>query len=274
MTSFYKRKNKNGSYVWRAVIRIKGYPTLCKTAARKQELLDWVQETERQIKNGQFNFNQHKNQRTFKDLANRFIQDGIIEHHKSSRDTLQHLKYWESRLSSYALVHMTTELISKERKLLLETPSAKGKLRASATINRYMATLSTLLTYAVRELKWINQNPCFYLSKLKENPGRDRVLSEDEITRLLHAAAQSKSPYLYCIILLSLATGARQGELLNLEWKHIDFDRKIAYIKESKNGHPRSIALCQPVIEELKKLYKNRDPKKILFLQVVHLLVA
>ena len=97
---------------------------------------------------------------------------------------------------------------------------------------------------------------------MKENPGRDRVLSEDEIDRLLGAAHQSKSPYLYCIILLSLTTGARIGELLNLEWRHINLEKKIAYIKESKNGRPRSIALCDPAIEELKKLHQKRHLQK------------
>ena len=146
MASIYKRKNKNGTTVWRAVIRIKGYPTLCKTGERKQELLDWAQDTKWQIKSGQFSFDHYKNQHTFRDLVERFLQDGAIEHHRSGKDTLRHLNYWKSHLSSYALIHITTELISKERKLLLETPSIKGKLRTSATINRYMATLSTLLT--------------------------------------------------------------------------------------------------------------------------------
>ena len=42
---------------------------------------------------------------------------------------------------------------------------------------------------------------------------------------------------------MSLTTGARQGEILNLEWRHVDFDNKLAYLKETKNGRPRSIAL-------------------------------
>ena len=55
---------------------------------------------------------------------------------------------------------------------------------------------------------------------------------------------------------------ARQGEILNLEWRHIDFDNKLASIKETKNGRPRSIALADPVIEELKGLYEKRQPLK------------
>jgi integrase len=110
----------------------------------------------------------------------------------------------------------------------------------------------------------MNENPCFGLSKLKENSGRDRVLTDDEIFCLLPACRQSKSPYLYCIVLMSLTTGARQGEILNLEWRHINFDNRLAYLKETKNGKPRSVALADSVIEELKALYEKRDSKKSL----------
>lgn len=46
MASIFKRKDKNGkSTGWRAVVRIKGYPTACKTFDRKQEAEDWAQDT-------------------------------------------------------------------------------------------------------------------------------------------------------------------------------------------------------------------------------------
>jgi integrase len=61
---------------------------------------------------------------------------------------------------------------------------------------------------------------------------------------------------------MSLTTGARQGELLDLEWRHVDFDNKLAYLKETKNGRPRSISLADAVIDELKNLYQARNPKK------------
>jgi hypothetical protein len=37
MASIFKRKNENGTTVWRAVVRIKGYPTVCNHFERKQE---------------------------------------------------------------------------------------------------------------------------------------------------------------------------------------------------------------------------------------------
>jgi len=70
--------------------------------------------------------------------------------------------------------------------------------------------------------------------------------------------------YLYCIVLIALTTGARQGEILNLEWNHIDFENKLAYLKETKNGRPRSISLSDPVIAELRRLHQSRNPLKSL----------
>lgn len=262
MASIFKRKNENGTTVWRAVVRIKGYPTVCNHFDRKQEAEDWSSNVERQIKAGQFKFDQHNQIRTFAELTERYIQDGALEHHRSADDTQRHLDYWKSRLGSYGLVHITPELLGKERQFLVDTPTNKDRKRTAATTNRYVASLSALLSYAAQQLRWISENPALRLKKLKESKGRDRVLSEDEITRLLNASRKSKSPYLYCVILLSLTTGARQGETLNLEWRHIDFENKLAYIKESKNGRPRSIALCDPVIEELRRLHSQRNPQK------------
>lgn len=259
--SIFKRKLKHG-YSWRAVVRIEGYPTVCKSFERKQEAEDWEKETKSRIKFGQFKLDHHKQLRTFSDLLTQYISNGAIEHLRSSKDTRRHLDYWKSRLSNYALVHITPELIAKERQLLIQTPASSGRKRSNATINRYLASLSPLFSYAVSQLQWIEKNPCANLIKLKENPGRDRVLSSDEIPRLLTAARQSRSPYLYCIILIALTTGARCGEILNLDWKHIDFANRIAYLKETKNGRPRSISLTEPVVKELLSLYENRQSTK------------
>jgi integrase len=162
------------------------------------------------------------------------------------------------------LVHLTSELIAKERQLLASTPSSSGAKRTSSTINRYTSSLSALFTYAVRQLRWITESPCAYLRKLKENPGRDRVLTAEEIEQLLLACRNTRSPYLYCVVLISLTTGARQGEILNLEWNNIDFDNHLAYLKETKNGRPRSISLSEPVLEELKRQHQQRSPFKSL----------
>ncbi len=264
MASIYKRKNQNGTTVWRAVVRVKGHPTICNHFDRKQEAEDWGKEVERKIKLGEFKFDQHGKQYTFAELVERFSRDGSLDHHRSKEDTCRHLDYWKKRVGDYGLVHLTPDLLSQERQVLIETPTHKGTKRTGSTVNRYMSSLSSSLSYAVKQLKWISENSCLSLVKLKENPGRDRVLTEEELFRLLDACKESKSPYLYCTVLIAVTTGARQGEILNLEWSHVDFKNKLAFLKETKNGRPRSIFLSDLVIKELEKLSQARPPQKTL----------
>jgi len=92
MASFYKRKNNNGTTVWRAVIRIKGYPTVCNSFERKQEAEDWAQETERQIKFGKFNFDQYKKLHTFCTYATGHKTLAMLMHYTRNQISEQILK--------------------------------------------------------------------------------------------------------------------------------------------------------------------------------------
>ncbi|MBI3236341.1 MAG: site-specific integrase, partial [Chlamydiales bacterium] len=116
--------------------------------------------------------------------------------------------------------------------------------------------------YAVKRLRWLVENPCKHLVRIKEALGRDRVLSDAEITRLLDACKQSKSAYLYPIVLFALTTGARRGEILSLEWRHVDLGMGIAFLTETKNGRPRSVSLSASLVAELKILHDARHPAK------------
>lgn len=72
---------------------------------------------------------------------------------RSVDDVIRHLEYWKIRFGKFALVHLTPELIGKDRNLLATTPTNKGEKREPATVNRYLASLSAILSHSVR-LKW------------------------------------------------------------------------------------------------------------------------
>lgn len=264
MASIYQRTNNNGTKVWRAVIRLKGHPTVCEHFDRKQEAEDWAREMEQQIKRGKYSSNQTKQKRTVSELIDIYIQDAVIGHHKAANDTVRQLNYFRGKIGDYALMYITPDLLLKERKILIEKPSRSGVRLNPATVNRYFASLGGAFRYAYKNLRWIDENPCGNLIQLKTNPKERRALVEDEESRLLQACRQSQSPYLYCIVLIGITTGARKSEILNLTWNDIDFDNRLAHIKDSKNGHPRRVGLVDSVIQELKRLYRVRDSAKTL----------
>jgi integrase len=258
MASIYKRKDGKG---WRAVIRIKNHPTVCDHFDRKEEAEDWARDIERKIKLGQYSPNRAK-EKIVADLLDLYIKDVVMDHHKAAKDSVRQLNYFRETLGKYALTYITPEPLLTERRKLSETHSRHKTKLNPATINRYFSTLSGAFRFAYKNLRWIDENPCINLPKLKSKPKERRILIEDEDVRLLQSCRQSQSPYLYCIALMALTTGARKSEILHLTWDAVDFDNRIAQIKDSKNGKPRKIGLVDSVIRELKKLHESRDVRK------------
>ena len=115
-----------------------------------------------------------------------------------------------------------------------------------------VALMSTLLAFAVtRGLR--SDNPA---RGVKKPPVRkmERFLSEDEIARLAVALAaefsRTGNPYAAAAIKLLLLTGGRRGEILGLQWQHVDFERQCLRLPDSKTG-AKVVYLNPPALEVL-----------------------
>jgi integrase len=63
------------------------------------------------------------------------------------------------------------------------------------------------------------------------------------------------------LIEFALETAMRRGEILELLWANIDFNKRIAYLPLTKNGTSRKIPLSLKAIEVLKSLNSNMTEK-------------
>lgn len=70
----------------------------------------------------------------------------------------------------------------------------------------------------------------------------------------LDAFRAAASHRLGTLALLMFTTGARLGEALELEWRHVDLVGKVAMIPEQKNGDPRLLYLTDEVVAGLRLL--------------------
>jgi len=137
-------------------------------------------------------------------------------------------------------VDITPAVLAEYREKLAQ---GEGNPRSSATQVRYLAALSHAFTVAVREWQWCEDNPVRKVSKPREPRGRVRFLSDAERQRLLDACQTSRNPYLYTVVVLALATGARRGELLSLRWSDVDLKRGTLTFDQTKNGERRAVPL-------------------------------
>ena len=96
--------------------------------------------------------------------------------------------WWRAELGPISLTRIDPETIEKKRNKLRDEKDADGNpVRTPQRVNRYIATLSRILGYAERTLRWISSNPCKAVKRFKEPDGRVRFLTSKEVDKLLKA---------------------------------------------------------------------------------------
>ncbi len=135
----------------------------------------------------------------------------------------------------------------------VEAQASPGSINLEITILKHLFG---------RAVKWeyLAKDPAKDLRKLRENPGRTRFLSEEEIESLLAACRPESQPgatsplllsYLRPLVLLALNSGMRRGEILGLTRRDVDWENRVATLRRTKNGDARHVFLNEGAISAL-----------------------
>jgi integrase len=258
-------KRAQGSEVtYRVKVRRKGTPTQSATFKRLTDAKKWANNIESAIQEGRHFKSNESKKHTFADLADRYIKNILPLKPKSTRDQTRQMNWWKKELGEYLIVDITTALIVEKRDVLLSGITPKGNKRTPSTANRYLAVLSHAYTVATKEWEWATENPVKNISKLSEPKGVVRFLSDDERKRLLLECKESRTDALYPIVLLALSTGVRHGEILNLLWDDINFERNAIILTDTKNGDTRQVPLVGLTKETFQQWFENRNTNSAL----------
>jgi len=160
-------------------------------------------------------------------------------------------------LSNYPYLNKISHLnpkIFEDYKTFRLEEEAKNK-----TINMESRTLRTIFNLA-KNWGYTKENPTDGVKMLKvTNHITPRFLSEDECKKLLDMCNAWEHPIFYTF----LNTGMRKGELLNLEWLDINFDRRKIRIIFKDGWSPKTSEREIPINDGLLKLLeKLKDDNK------------
>ena len=257
MANIQKRTTKNGETTYRVQVRIKGRPTETATFKRLTDAKLWAQQTEADIRRGQYFKTAESKKRTMGEAIDRYFHD-ILSHRKNPINQKTYLTWWKKQLGSYTLADVTPALIVEKRNALVGSTNRYGRVVGKSTVNRYTQALGHVYTVAKKEWGWASENPINNITKFGESRGRVRFLSDDERARLLAACQDSDNPYLHTIVVLALSTGARKMEILTLKWQDVHFERGVMVLHETKNGERRILPLQGYAYNRLKDHHQNR----------------
>jgi integrase len=263
MAYIEKRKGRDGKPTHRAMIRLKGYPTQTATFERLTDAKNWVQQTEAAMREGRYFKSAASKKHTVADMITRYLTQLSKDSAKRHKDVCGKLQWWKDELGYALLADLTKATINEKIEILSARTytlnSGKVKRITPATVNRYITAFSHVCTVAVNEWEWLEQHPLQKISKKKEPRGRVRFLNDDERAALLEVCKTSESKFLYSIVVLALSTGARRGEIMNLKWQDVDFERRVITLHITKNGDRRILPLAGKALEEITALHQKRD---------------
>lgn len=258
MATIKKRISRDGKITYHVRVRRKGHPIQCGTFQNISKAKEFVQRTEAAMVEGRYFKNKEAKKRTMADLIDRYLADVLPRKPKSEYKQTMQLSWWKDQIGHCLVADVTPALIVECRDKLAREITVRGAQRSPATVVRYLAALSHAFTVAVKEWGWLDDSPMRKVTKPKEPRGRVRFLDEGERNRLLLACKESHHPYLYLIVVLALSTGMRQGEILKLTWKDIDFEEGKITLHDTKNGERRVVPLVGLALELLKNYAKVR----------------
>lgn len=153
-------------------------------------------------------------------------------------DSIKILMPWFGHLK---LVEITPRLVEKFR------DARKATGITNSTVNRDLAVMKRMFSKAFT-WGYISVNPVKRVQLFRENPARIRFLTPKELEAILRWC----HGMLLAIVQVARFTGMRKGEILRLEWKDVDLDRRQISILESKNHTPRYVPICLPLVEVFK----------------------
>lgn len=293
MAVIRERKSASGVKSYHVQVRIRGFPPQTQTFKSKTLAKEWAALTETDLKAGRLLPRVIAERHTVSDLLTRYRKEVLpLKKAKFIRDQTVHLDWWEAKLGRYSLAQLNSNVIGQARIALstesigkksvkVQTKDAKGntitktvqedRVRAPATVVRYMGALSHALNTAVNEWGWIDKSPMIGVRKPKVDNERRRFLSDEEIQRVLTEAKGSENRLLYTVVLLALSTGMRLTEIMSLRWRNVlvedGADMGLLVMEKTKNGDARTSPLAEDAFkavmvmrDKAKKDYADRVP--------------
>ncbi len=225
------------------------------------------------------------------DFLNQHYIPWVKSNHKRAAKTLATIARCFKPYYRNKLMEITQALIERWRTKRLNSGVS------NATINRDTVAIRSIMTKAT-EWGYLESNPLSKLKALKvDQAPKVRYLSKDEEQQLRDALksretglkqerlkgnqwreerAYDKLPefsddefadHLMPMILISINTGLRQGELFNLKWDMVDLDNRSIMISGeiTKNSSSRYIPLNDEAFSTFNSLYKQGNGAGLVF---------
>lgn len=246
---------KRGKY-WRAKIRRTGFPSQSRSFDTKAQAEIWVRSVEGEMDRGIYVDRTEAEKNLVGDLIGRYISEVTPTKRSNDSERLRLLAMKRRPIAMIKLAALNGTHVAAYR-------DDRLKEVAGGTVNKELNLLAHIVETGRKE--WgihIPENPVRMVRRPRSAPPRDRRLNGDEEKRLREAIEEARNPYLLQVVELAIETAMRQSEIVYLEWKHIQLDKRVAHLPKTKNDEARDVALSTKAVRVLKALGPTQEKRR------------
>ena len=172
---------------------------------------------------------------------------------------LASLKSFQTVIGDRPLSAYSVQEIENYRQSRLESVSP-------ITLNIELRSLKSLFNSAV---KWelLKENPFRKVSLLRIPQQQPTYLTKENFKQLIGAV---NKPLLRDVFLFAVLTGFRKGEIINVKWSGVSFEKRQITIENSsdyltKSGKPRSVPMSEALVDMLTRRQAERNGCEYVF---------
>jgi integrase len=193
MATIEVRKTSSGETTYRVKVRLKGFPALTASFARKTDAKKWAEDQAALLRTRRHFPHALAIKTLLRDVIERYLADVLPSKPRNARSQKAQLLWWKTKLGSYPLADVTPDVIVRAKDELLRGHTPRKTLRSPATVVRYLAVLSHVFSKAEKEWGYTSSNPVRSVGKPSEPRGRVRYLSKAELAKLVEACKASRT---------------------------------------------------------------------------------
>jgi len=246
---------KRGPNQWQVKIRRTSQPIVSKTFFSKPEAERWARKQEVKMDEGKHQAKRDNHNITFAELLTRY-RDEITIHKKSKVSEINKIEnLLKLPMFKKRIRNVTSSDIANYRDQRLK--DVKG-----STVIKDINLMGHCIDIAIKE--WgvnLANNPVRRIRRPTVDKPRDRRLNSGEEKRLFDTIEKhSRLTWLRQIVIIAIETAMRRGEILNMQWHHVDFEKRTVHLPDTKNGETRDVPLSEKAIEILNEISKDKTP--------------
>ena len=235
-------------------VRRQGHATLSRTFRLKADAEQWARQKEAEIDRGELPVDTRVlRSHTLAQLLERYVCSVVPRKRGADRERYMVrvvLRHPLARLSLHTL--RPTEIARyRDERLAVVTGS---------TVLRELCIVRHCLEIARTE--WglvLPSNPVDLVQLPAPNNPRQRRATAGELDQLLRACETRGNRLLGAAIQLAVETGMRRSELLGMQWADVDLEGRTVFLRNTKNGDPRTVPLSPRAIEIIGSMPRTGD---------------